>query len=445
MNHVMTMGWGLERAAAIRLGPKFFVVILLVIGLLLSFFMPINGFWFWVILGISSCAVWGLISRYAVTAHPHTAGPRMLYEEEQPEVVRQIMHVNIATEENGTQVYRGQLVEDSRAAFHRLQEAFSKDFIPSIQEDEKLGERIVLAPKEVPAARHSGTQIAFHLLLMILTIGTILIAGAAQKNVNLMSNPASIMVGVPYALAFFGVLAIHELGHVLMARYRGVAMSWPIFIPVPLAFGTFGSFFNLRKPAPNRKALFDVAMAGPWLGLIVSFVFLFFGLKSSTLVLEGLNQNISGISVTSSFLLALITKLALGNAVQLGHVIQLSPLAFAGWLGLFVTALNFAPVGSLDGGHLVRALFGTRKGEWMGAIFMWLLLIIALVIWPGLLIWAVVLFFISKRVPPPLDDVTPINPLRKWLGIASFGLLILTIAPFPEPLWKFVTVNISYI
>jgi membrane-associated protease RseP (regulator of RpoE activity) len=117
--------------------------------------------------------------------------------------------------------------------------------------------------------------------------------------------------------------------------------------------------------------------------------------------------------------------------------VLLGPLAFAGWLGFFITALNLLPVGQLDGGHIARAVFGGRIGERVSSVAMWLILLLAIFVWPGLMLWALLIFFIAGRGAPPLNDVTPLSAGQRALGYLAFLILILILAPLPASLWHF--------
>ena len=130
-----------------------------------------------------------------------------------------------------------------------------------------------------------------------------------------------------------------------------------------------------------------------------------------------------------------LTKLSLGDAAQYGALVQLSPLAFAGWLGLFITALNLLPVGQLDGGHITRAMFGSRVGQTISSVPMWSLFLLALFVWPGLMMWALIVFLIAGRGTPPLNDLTPLDTGRMEVGYIAMLILILILAPMPNSLW----------
>jgi membrane-associated protease RseP (regulator of RpoE activity) len=134
----------------------------------------------------------------------------------------------------------------------------------------------------------------------------------------------------------------------------------------------------------------------------------------------------------SSIMLAAMIKASLGNAVADGAALQLSPMAFAGWLGLMVTALNLLPIGQLDGGHITRAMFGTRTGNIISMVSMGLLFLAAVTVAPGLMMWAFVVYFMAGRGIPPLNDVSKIGKGRLFLGLLALIILALIVIPMPE-------------
>ena len=244
--------------------------------------------------------------------------------------------------------------------------------------------------------------------------------------------------GLPYALGLMTILGSHELGHYLTARFYKIRSTLPYFIPVPFFLGTFGAFIKIRSPIPHRKALFDVSIAGPLAGFIVTIPLLIWGLAHSQIVAlpdkVGI-LNLHALNPKYSILLALLSKLALGSELTAKSAIDLHPIAIAGFLGLIVTALNLMPVGQLDGGHIIHAMFGQRTAVFIGQITRLLLLILAL-IREEFLLWAIILLFIPLVDEPALNDVTELDNQRDFMGLMSMALLLLIILPLPQFLAK---------
>jgi membrane-associated protease RseP (regulator of RpoE activity) len=169
-------------------------------------------------------------------------------------------------------------------------------------------------------------------MLFLLLITTTL-AGASQQGVDLAQEPGRFTVGLPYSIGLLLILGVHELGHFFTARRYGMDVTPPYFIPVPFGLGTFGAFIQMRSYPANRRALFDVAVAGPLSGLVIAIPALLLGLPFSS-VTAGSDGTVShgllhGATVGSSILFTVLTKLSLGDAAQYGALVQLSPLAFA--------------------------------------------------------------------------------------------------------------------
>jgi len=366
-------------------------------------------------------------------------GPRMLNEAEQPEIVRQVMDVKIAISENAVQLFRGPLRDSASVSFEKLNRALGKNFVPLVQEDEQLGAKIVLIPKRAEDVAQKPLRPWLHWLLFGLTVITTTWAGASHQGVDLAQEPGRFAVGLLYSIGLLLILGVHESGHFFMARRHAMDVTPPYFIPVPFGLGTFGAFIQMRSPPANRKALFDVAVAGPLAGLVIAVPALLLGLRSSSITAGGdgtLSHGfLHGATVGSSILFTVLTKISLGDAAQYGALVHLSPLAFAGWLGLFITALNLLPVGQLDGGHITRAMFGSRVGQTISSVAMWSLFLLALFVWPGLMMWALIVFFIAGRGAPPLNDVTPLDAGRMVVGYIAMLILILILAPMPHSLW----------
>lgn len=270
----------------------------------------------------------------------------------------------------------------------------------------------------------SRARPVWNLVLLVATLLTTTWAGALHRSVNLLREPERWVIGVPYAVALLTILSIHEMGHYLIARRRGVGVSLPYFIPIPSYLGTFGAFIRMRGVVRDRAAYFDVAIAGPLAGLVAAVIALFVGLPGSA---PGAAH---GMAPSSSLLFVGIYRLVTG-AVPTGPV-RLGAVAFAGWLGVVVTALNLIPVGQLDGGHIAYALLGHRGAATLGKVIVGVLFIGGLLYSPHLLMWALIIWaFAGVRHPPAQDERTPLSPGRKALAYATFALLLAIVLPWP--------------
>lgn len=277
-----------------------------------------------------------------------------------------------------------------------------------------------------------------NLALVAATLVTTTYAGATHQGVNLLQNPTAWTVGLPYALGLMLILGVHEMGHFLTARWHGVRVSLPYFIPIPFALGTFGAFISMPPLLKSRRQLFDIGVAGPLAGLVVAIPALAIGLQwSQVLPVDPTSAGhmSQGVSVNASMLLALVSKLAIGDGLAQGHYLVLHPLAFAGWLGLMITALNLLPVGQLDGGHIAHALFGRARAGFIGKVALGGMVVLGLFVWPGLVTWALIVYFIAGRPGiPPLDDVTVLDGKRRAIGWLAYGLLAVILLPLPHAL-----------
>jgi membrane-associated protease RseP (regulator of RpoE activity) len=235
--------------------------------------------------------------------------------------------------------------------------------------------------------------------------------------------------GFWYSLSLISILLAHEMGHFVMSRRHGVPASLPYFLPVPVPpFGTFGAIIKMRGRMSSRRALFDIGVAGPLTGLLVTLPAIIIGLLLSKPVLLAKAQD-HFFHLGDSLLFVLVEKAVLGDLPE-GYDLCLHPVAYAGWVGLFVTALNLLPVGQLDGGHIVYALFG-RKSKIIFGLTITLWMGISIFFYVGWTLMIVLVLLFGLRHPPPLDDITPLDLRRKILGGVVFSLFILSFTPVP--------------
>jgi membrane-associated protease RseP (regulator of RpoE activity) len=274
-------------------------------------------------------------------------------------------------------------------------------------------------------------RVGLNVMLFLLTCLTTLIAGSGAFLVfDPLAHPARLLAGVPFAFTLLAILGTHEFGHYFTARHHGAAVSLPYFIPAPppFLFGTLGAIIRMGSAIRDRNALFDIAVAGPLAGLVVAIPAVMVGLGWSAVAAIPTGGHIV---FGDSLLMRGLVYLIFGR-IPAGMDVFIHPVALAGWVGLFVTALNLFPVGQLDGGRIAYALFG-RHHRTVGYVTVGSLVALAAVTWaPNWLVWAaLVFFFVGVRHSPPLDDVTPLTPRRRLLGYACLGLLVLLIPPVP--------------
>ncbi len=242
--------------------------------------------------------------------------------------------------------------------------------------------------------------------------------------------------GAWFSFGLMLILGTHEFGHYWACRMNNVNSTLPNFIPVPpipffLNIGTMGAFIMIKEPIPNRKALMEIGASGPIAGFVVAVPVLLIGLLNSDITpMQNVNP-MNSIQLGDSLIFLGMVKMVLGiNPFAIEQTVMLHPLAFAGWLGMFFTALNLLPLGQLDGGHVVYSLFN-RKHALLAARLFFVALIALGFYWVGWWVWAGLVFILGLRHPPVLDESIPLEPKHRIIGYASLLILILTFVPVP--------------
>ncbi len=272
-----------------------------------------------------------------------------------------------------------------------------------------------------------GSSLNWNLILVFATLGTTLWAGY-QFSLPLvergfLDNPWA--AAVSFSLGLLVILGCHEMGHKLMADRRGIKATFPYFIPVPFFLGTFGAVIKMKTRPYDRNALFDVGAAGPISGFIALIPLTILGVYwSFPLPVENMQEFMV---LPSPLLFDWLSEL-IANIPQGGDLL-LHPLALAGWVGMIITTLNLLPVAMLDGGHISRALFGSK--------FHWLISFIGVGITFLLGYWlfgVIILVFAMRRHPGPTDDLIPLSKGRKLLSFGLLGILFICAAPIYQSL-----------
>jgi membrane-associated protease RseP (regulator of RpoE activity) len=344
--------------------------------------------------------------------------------------------------------FRGQVYGDTEAAFEEMSRRFVTYGYTVSLRDQPGGGHEVVAVKVVLA--HKPGRAWLNVVLFLVTLFSVLYIGAgyALQDAGLVPNPESpdaLMMplthlhwGIPFAATLLGILLAHELSHYFVARRYGSPVSLPFFIPMPFSIiGTMGAVIVQRAPMRNRKALFDIGIAGPVGGLIVAIPLLVLGLALSHVGPPPGNLDTAWQEGNSLLYLG-IKYLMFGKILPSnGEDVWLNSIAFAAWAGLLVTMINLIPVGQLDGGHVSYALLG--RWAWrLGS-----LAIAGMVVWGGWLMangneaggfwlmWGFVNLALNPRHPPPLNDATRLDGRRLVLGLLVLAIFILTFMPAP--------------
>ncbi len=341
---------------------------------------------------------------------------------------------------------RGKLRSSPEVAYQTIKEnvekVFSDRFLVLFQESFQGQPFFALIPnawaKSQPTKPDNEpiTRPVFASMLLLITFLTTTFIGAELAGITvekLQADWTLLLQGLPYSLGIIAILGVHELSHYLAAVRYKIRTTLPYFIPIPFFLGTFGAFIQMKSPVPHRRALFDVAIAGPIGGFIVTVPLLLWGLSLSEIVAlpeKSTLLSFQALDPRFSCLFAVFAKLVLGNNFTTGQAVHLHPLAVAGYVGLIVTALNLMPVGQLDGGHAVHAMFGQRTAIVVGQITRLCMLLLAL-IRPDFLLWAIILFLMPIADQPALNDVTELDNRRDILGLISLALLIAILLPVP--------------
>jgi len=296
---------------------------------------------------------------------------------------------------------------------------------------------------------------ALHLALFLATVASVWFSGATYEALSrdLDGPMAALAHGWRYALPLMAILLCHEFGHYVAARLHGVDASLPYFIPLPKwsLFGTMGAVISMRDQIRSRNALLDIGAAGPLAGLAVALPVLVVGLATSPVT-----KTTGGVMQEGQSLLYLLLKRAVIGPIRDGDDVSLNSIALAGWVGLFVTALNLLPIGQLDGGHIAYALFGKAQDRFSRWIHLGLLgLFVLNAYWSvttllrmGVneenawiavfnstfwLMWFGVLHLMRHLSGPdhPPTDPGPLSPMRRAIAVLSLVIFVLLFMPTP--------------
>lgn len=279
---------------------------------------------------------------------------------------------------------------------------------------------------------------ALNIVLFVATVLSVYIVPVLFFNLNAPSWHETIRntladlqngAGIQFTVALMSILLVHEMGHFIASRRRGIITSWPYFIPAPNFIGTFGAVIKSKSPFWNRRDLIEVGAAGPVAGWIVALFWLIYGLTQSTithgpLLTSGLPFSLHGESILVRALAPMLT-----GSLSPGQYYVLTEAAMAGWVGLLVTAINMLPIGQLDGGHVIYGLAPRRQAVlgWLGIGLLLILGFQAAMWW----LFAALGLFMGVGHPPTFDDHRPVSRSARILGWIALAILLVSFTPVP--------------
>ena len=322
-----------------------------------------------------------------------------------------------------------------------MRSIFPDKSAPSPADSWPRGSSPIFTPQTTPGRKEWIASLLLFLATLFTTTfaGFVYYGGGDVQEIipspSLFSQPSLFASGLFFSIPFLSILLAHELGHFFACRYYAIRCTPPFFIPLPLNMaGTLGAFIRIRSPFPNKKALFDVGVAGPLAGFIVTLPVLFFGIAHSrllpiTAVPEGINF---GEPLIFRWIGALVLGYSPDKQVMIAH-----PAAMAAWFGLLATSLNLFPIWQLDGGHIAYALLGRTMQKRVSVIAAIALIFISFIGWPipSYIVFAFLILILGWRHrllhPPTMCDEVQLTKGRILLSYLALAILAVSFTPVP--------------
>ena len=252
----------------------------------------------------------------------------------------------------------------------------------------------------------------------------------AAVTTAIFTDPQAIFLAIIYTSVLLGILLGHELGHYMTCRHYRINATLPYFIPAPTLIGTLGAFIKIKSPITRKQQLFDIGIAGPLTGFILSLPALAYGISLSKVIPPSALPEEGTLMFGEPLLLKILGSLILKD-IPAGYDILIHPVAFAGWVGILVTSFNLFPVGQLDGGHISYALIGPAKSRALARVMLGVFIIMGVIFWIGWFLWAFIILVLGLRHPRIIDEETPLSPRRRFMGFIALLIFILSFIPDP--------------
>ncbi|MEM9538407.1 MAG: site-2 protease family protein [Cyanobacteria bacterium P01_E01_bin.42] len=286
---------------------------------------------------------------------------------------------------------------------------------------------VIILPRANDPKPATLAQKNLSLVLLIATLATSLEAAALLLGFDWFQQLGRYGEALPIAFGLWFILAAHEFGHWFYAKRHDIRLSFPYLIP-SWQIGSFGSITRFESLIPDRAVLFDVALAGPAIGGLVSFILLIFGFILSH---PGSLFQLPTEFLQGSILVGTLAKVILGSKLE-ATLLDVHPLVIIGWLGLVINALNLMPAGQLDGGRIVQAIYGRKTARRTTLATLIILGLVAIFNAgnPIPLYWGIVILFLQRDLErPSLNELSEPDDTRAALGLLALFLVLATLIP----------------
>lgn len=322
-------------------------------------------------------------------------------------------------------------------------------------------------PAEFP--QPEKPKIVRSVVMFFITLCSVfLVYGFQWSGGNPLTDVDVAIRSIQFAIGLMTILLCHEMGHYIVAKRHGFSISEPYFLPFPFAFGTLGAVIQLKSLPKNRTALLEMGAAGPIAGFVAAIFWLLLDLSSTknyaqvhlsvpreeieealqTMVqvepnyLEKMIQTWGLISAPSTesidifimsdpLLFQWVTTVALGQ--ELSPYAELGPWAFAAWVGCLITFINLLPIGQLDGGHIVNALFPS-KAQTISKVLLGCAIVAGIFWWHGWLVWALLLYFLKAYRSIYIPSKAELSTRAKI--IAGIIVCVFVLSAMPRPIYN---------
>lgn len=310
-----------------------------------------------------------------------------------------------------------------------LQEKLGGSYRLFLVENAEAKPVVIILPARADVRPVTVSQYILAVILAIATVATIFETAGILLGFDFFTHLERLTEVLPIGIGIIAVLVAHELAHYFVARRYRVKLTPPFFLPT-LQLGSFGAITRFASLVPNRKALFDIAFAGPAAGGLLSLLLLVVGLLLSH---PGSLFQVPTEFFQGSILVGVLARVIIGANLH-NNLVDVNPLTVIGWLGLVITALNLMPAGVLDGGRVVQAIYG-RKTAGRATIVTLIILAIASLANPVAMYWAIAILFLQRELErPSLNELTEPDDTRAALGLVALLIMVCVLLPLTPAL-----------